>query len=83
MHELGVTKALFDMVIKAAKKNHAEKINDIYLVLGKRSGIEADCVSYYFRLLSEGTPAEKASLHFSPADSSEFYIDRMEIEEEE
>ncbi len=83
MHELGVTKALFDTIMKAAEKNHAEKINDIYLVLGKKSGIEAECVEYYFSLLSEGTVAEKARLHFSPEEESAFYIDRMEIEEED
>ena len=83
MHELGVTKALYDMVIKAAKENEADKIREIYLVLGIKSGIEPECVDYYFSLLAEGSPAEGAKLIFSPAQEREFYIDRMEIEQEE
>ncbi len=81
MHELGVTKALFDTVMQAAKEHNAKKINDIYLVLGKGTGIEADCVDYYFTLLAEDTLADAAKLHFLPGESADFYIDRMEIEE--
>ena len=83
MHELGVTKALFDTIMQSADDHNAEKINDIYLCLGRRSGIEAECVEYYFHLLAEGTCAEKAVLHFSSEESGAFYIDRMEIEENE
>ena len=82
MHELGVTKALYDTVVRSAAEHGASRIREIYLVLGKRSGIEPECVDYYFSLLAEDTIAEGAKLHFSPAEASEFYIDRMEIEED-
>ena len=81
MHELGVTKALYDTVVKAAQEHGAEKIREIYLVLGKRSGIEPECVDYYFSLLAEDSLAEGAKLIFTSAEDREFYIDRMEIEE--
>lgn len=81
MHELSVTQALCDMIVKAAEENGAEKVNSVDIVLGKRSGYESECIEQYFELLADGTVAEKAALRFRSADGDEFYIDKIEIED--
>ena len=80
MHELSVTQALCDMVVKAAKENGAKKVTAIDIVLGEKSGYVPECIEQYFELLAEGTVAKKAALRFRSAANDEFYIDKMEIE---
>lgn len=81
MHELSVTKALTDMIVKAARENGAQKVNYADVVMGKRCGYEPECIEMYFEMLAEGTPAEKAKLRFRITEGNEFYIDQIEIED--
>ena len=81
MHELSVTKALTDMILRSAKENGAARVNFVDVVMGKQCGYEPECIEMYFEMLSEGTLAEKAVLRFHSTPGREFYIDRMEIEE--
>jgi hydrogenase nickel incorporation protein HypA/HybF len=64
MHEFAVTQSMLDLVLEEAKKNGADKVQKINLVLGEMSGIVGDCLQFYFEFLSKGTPAEGASLLF-------------------
>ncbi len=83
MHELSVTKALTDMIIKAAEENGAARVNFVDVVMGQRCGYESECIEMYFEMLAEGTIAEKAVLRFRSAEGREFYIDQMEIEDKD
>jgi hydrogenase nickel incorporation protein HypA/HybF len=65
MHELTVTESILDIVIKHAQQARASKITDINLVLGDLSSIVDDSVQFYWDMISEGTLAEGAVLHFN------------------
>lgn len=80
MHELSVTQALCDMVVKAAEEHGAAKVNAIEIVLGTKSGYVPECIAQYFELIADGTIAEKAALTFRSAAGNEFYIENIEIE---
>lgn len=82
MHELSVTKALTDMVVREALSRGAVRVNSIDIVMGKQCGYEPECIELYFEMLAEGTVAEKAVLRFKIPDSRDFYLDRMEIEDD-
>lgn len=64
MHELSVTESILDIVLRHAEDAHARRITDIYLVLGDLSSIVDDSVQFYWDMISEGTRAEGAALHF-------------------
>ncbi len=64
MHELSITESILDIVIKHGKRAQARAITDIYLVLGDLSSIVDDSVQFYWDMISEGTLAEGAALHF-------------------
>ncbi|MEX2161373.1 MAG: hydrogenase maturation nickel metallochaperone HypA [Anaerolineales bacterium] len=64
MHELSVTQALLDLALDHAKKAHAVQVTDIYLEIGQLSSYVDDSVQFYWDLISAGTLAEKARLHF-------------------
>ncbi len=64
MHELPVTQGMLDVVLQAARRNGAQRVRIINLVVGDLAGILDDSVQFYFDLLSRDTPAEGAILHF-------------------
>lgn len=57
MHELAVTEHMLDLVLKEAERHNAKKVNGIKLVVGELSGIDEECIRFYFDILSENTPA--------------------------
>ena len=65
MHELPVTENILDISLRHARAEGASRITDIYLVLGELSSIVDDSVQFYWDLISEGTIAEGAILHFT------------------
>ena len=81
MHELSVTKALTDMILRSAGEHGALKVNAVEIVLGEKSGYVPECIAQYFELLAADTIAEKAVLRFQSTAGNEFYINQMEIEE--
>ena len=64
MHELSVTENILNIALRHAEQAQAEKITDIYLVVGDLSSIVNDSVQFYWDFISEETIAEEATLHF-------------------
>ena len=62
MHELGVTRSIFDIVIKHANDNNVRKVLTVYLKIGGLSDLENEWVQRYFDYLSRGTVAQGAKL---------------------
>lgn len=65
MHELSVTESILQIAQNHAVAANAQKVNDIYLVIGQLSSIVDDSVQFYWEILTEGTICEKSKLHFS------------------
>jgi hydrogenase nickel incorporation protein HypA/HybF len=61
MHEASITQAMLDLALEYAQGYH---ITDIYLRVGRMSLVVPECVEFYFEVLSKGTLAEGATLHF-------------------
>ncbi len=57
-----VTDALLKMAVGAAESNGASRVTKITIKIGEMTHLNRDSVEYYFALMSEGTPAEGASL---------------------
>jgi len=72
MHELMVTESILEIALRNAEQAGAERITDIYLLIGELSSIVDDSVSFYWGIISEGTAAAGSSLHFNriPAEFS-------------
>lgn len=64
MHELGATDQVLKTALRHAEDASAPHITDVYLVNGQCSTITDDSVQFYWEMLSKGTPAEGAKLHF-------------------
>jgi hydrogenase nickel incorporation protein HypA/HybF len=64
MHELSVTENLLKLALKHAEPTKANRITDLYLVIGQLSSIIDDSVQFYWDFVSKGTLAEGAQLHF-------------------
>ncbi len=64
MHELAVTENILKIALEHAARAQAKRISAVYLVIGQMSSIVDDSVQFYWDLISAGTPAEGAQLHF-------------------
>ena len=64
MHELAVTESLLEIAVRHAQAQNARCITDLYLVLGQWSSIVDDSVQFYWDIISDGTIAKGAILHF-------------------
>jgi len=53
------------MAIESAKKDNAQRIINIKLVVGELTGIEKDAVNFYFGFMAKGTVAEGATIDFT------------------
>lgn len=62
MHELPVTQSILEMALEHAP--HEARITDLYMVLGELASIVDDSVQFYWDLISAGTAAAGATLHF-------------------
>ena len=67
-----VTESILEIALRNAEEAGAERITDIFLVIGELSSIVDDSVSFYWGIISEGTAAAGSSLHFKriPAEFS-------------
>ncbi len=64
MHELTVTGNLLALSLEYAKAHNAERITDLHIVVGEMASIVDDSVQFYWDILSRGTMAAGARLHF-------------------
>jgi len=64
MHELAVTEQIKEIALRHARAAGAERVTDLYLVIGDLSSIVDDSVQFYWDFVSEGTAAAGARLHF-------------------
>lgn len=64
MHELPITQSLLDLVLKHAEEAGGGRVTDLYLVVGKLSSVVDRSVQFYWDIITEGTAAEGAELHF-------------------
>lgn len=64
MHELMITESVLEIALRHGKQAGANRITDIYLVIGELSSVIDDSVQFYWDFVSEGTAAEGANLHF-------------------
>lgn len=64
MHELLITQSILEISLRHARDAGAQKIRDLYLVIGQLASIVDDSVQFYWDIVSKGTPAEGARLHF-------------------
>jgi hydrogenase nickel incorporation protein HypA/HybF len=64
MHELPITQSILDLTLEHAAKAGGGRVTGIHLVIGELSRVVDDCVQFYWDLISEGTPAQGAVLHF-------------------
>ena len=64
MHELPITESIVEIATRHAEQAGARRVTDIHLVIGQLSSIVDESVSFYWDIVSDGTVAEGASLHF-------------------
>ncbi len=64
MHELYATQAILDKAIQKAREAKAERVTNLYLVVGEISTYTDESVLFYWDQISKGTLAEGAHLHF-------------------
>jgi hydrogenase nickel incorporation protein HypA/HybF len=64
VHELAVTESLLAVALCHAERSGAARVTDLYLVIGQLSSIVDDSVQFYWDIISQGTIAEHAHLHF-------------------
>jgi hydrogenase nickel incorporation protein HypA/HybF len=64
VHELPITQGILDLVLDHAARAGAGRVTAVHLVIGGLSGVVDDAVRFCWGLISEGTPAQGAALHF-------------------
>lgn len=62
MHELPVTQSVLEIILNHA--GEARRITDIHLVIGQLASFVDESVQFYWDIISQGTIAEGARLHF-------------------
>jgi len=83
MHEAGVTERILEVVLEHATQAHAQRVTDVYLDVGEESGIDTESVELHWPMLSEGSVAEGATLHFNSATEEPFSFRLTSIEVDE
>lgn len=64
MHELAVTESILEIALRHAESQQAKKITDLHIVMGQWSSVVDDSVQFYWDMISDGTIAKGAALHF-------------------
>jgi hydrogenase nickel incorporation protein HypA/HybF len=64
MHELTATQHILDTALQQAQAAGGQRILNLHVVVGQVSTMADEAVQFYFDMLSPGTLAEGARLHF-------------------
>jgi hydrogenase nickel incorporation protein HypA/HybF len=64
MHEMVITESVLKTALEHAGSAGASRITDIHLVVGQLSTFVDDSIQFYWDIISQGTLAEGAQLHF-------------------
>ncbi|MDX9990580.1 MAG: hydrogenase maturation nickel metallochaperone HypA [Anaerolineales bacterium] len=64
MHELAVTESILEIALRHAEAQNATKITHLYIVMGQWSSVVDDSVQFYWDMISAGSIAQGATLHF-------------------
>ncbi|MFC1936799.1 hydrogenase maturation nickel metallochaperone HypA [Chloroflexota bacterium] len=64
MHELAITQNILEIALRHADEAQAQKISNLYIVIGQLSSVIDDSVQFYWDIITDGTKAEGAKLHF-------------------
>lgn len=62
MHELAVTKSIFQIVLKHANRGQVNRVVSVNLEIGALSDLQQEWIQRYFNYLSHGSVAEGAVL---------------------
>lgn len=65
MHELVVTEYILSIATQHAQQAGASRIVGIDIVMGQLSSMVDESIQFYWDIISEGTPAQGAALHFT------------------
>jgi hydrogenase nickel incorporation protein HypA/HybF len=65
MHELYVTKSIFQIVLKHATIGNVSRVISVNLEIGALSDLQAEWIQRYFDRLSRDTVVEGAKLHIN------------------
>ncbi len=65
MHELAITQNILEIALRHAQERRATRISELYLVIGQWASVLDDSVQFYWDIVSDGTIAKGATLHFS------------------
>ena len=62
MHEYPITEQIIKICSKRCAEANAERVVNVKLVVGDRSGCVGESIQMYFDVIGEGTPCEGATL---------------------
>ena len=62
MHEMSIAEGILGIALDYAKQNDAKVVHEVGLILGEMAGVEMESLTFSWRLITKGTPAEDAVL---------------------
>jgi hydrogenase nickel incorporation protein HypA/HybF len=65
MHELSIAQSLLDVAVRHAEQAGAQRITRLNLVIGELATIVDESVQFCWDMVSKGTLADGAELHFA------------------
>lgn len=65
MHELSITEQIIEIAVRHGEKNQAQKVTDLYLVIGELSTVIDESVQFYWDMIADQTICQDAKLHFN------------------